>query len=119
MLSGTTAARSVLWTVSYPLGAVGAQRSGAGLGVVMGLLNGVWAVTALLSPLVAGVAAGHLGPQAVFGLTEAACLTVLAATVAVTWRPRHPGECAPGTGNALRRALPPRGGKGQGEGVRR
>jgi MFS family permease len=98
MLCATTAARSVLWTVSYPLGAVGAQRSGAGLGVVMGLLNGVWAVTALLSPLVAGVATGHLGPQAVFGLTEAACLTVLAATVAVTWRPRHPGQCAPGTG---------------------
>ena len=43
MLCATTAARSVLWTVSYPLAAAGAERSGAGLGVVMGLLNGVWA----------------------------------------------------------------------------
>jgi hypothetical protein len=29
MLCATTAARSVVWTVSYPLGATGAQRSGA------------------------------------------------------------------------------------------
>ena len=99
MLCATTAARSVLWTVGYPLGAAGAQRSGAGLGVVMGMLNGVWAVSALLSPLLAGLATGRLGPRVVFGLTEAVCLTVLAATVAVTWRPRHPGQNAPGTGS--------------------
>ena len=98
MLCATTAARAVLWTVSYPLGASGAQRSGAGLGVVMGLLNGVWAVTALLGPLLAGLATEHLGGRAVFGLTEATCVTVLAATVAVAWRPRHSGQCAPGTG---------------------
>jgi MFS family permease len=107
MLCATTAARSVLWTVSYPLGAVGAQRSGAGLGVVMGLLNAVWAVTALLSPLLAGLAAGRLGPQVVFGLTEAVCLTVLAATVAVAWRPRHPGQNAPGTGAGIAAARRP------------
>jgi MFS family permease len=64
----------------------------------MGLLNGVWAVTALLSPLLAGLVTEQLSPRAVFGLTEAACLAVLAATVAVTWRPRHPGQCAPGSG---------------------
>jgi MFS family permease len=98
MLCATTGARSVLWTVSYPLGAVGAERSGAGLGVVMGLLNGVWAVTALLSPLLAGVATEHLSSRAVFGLAEAVCVTVFAAAVAVAWRPRHPGQCAPGTG---------------------
>jgi MFS family permease len=98
MLCATTGARSVLWTVSYPLGAVGAERSGAGLGVVMGLLNGVWAVSALLSPLLAGIATEHFSPQAVFGLTEAVCVTVFAAAVAVAWRSRHPGQCAPGTG---------------------
>jgi predicted MFS family arabinose efflux permease len=98
MLCATTGARSVLWTVSYPLGAVGAERSGAGLGVVMGLLNGVWAVSALLSPLLAGIATEHFSPRAVFGLTEAVCVTVFAAAVAVAWRSRHPGQCAPGTG---------------------
>jgi MFS family permease len=81
MLCATTAARSVLWTVSYPLAAAGAERSGAGLGVVMGLLNGVWALTVLVGPLAAGLAAHVASPQAVFGLTAAACVAVLAVTV--------------------------------------
>ena len=95
MLCATTAARSVLWTVSYPLAAAGAQRRGAGLGVVMGLLNGVWAATALLSPLLAGLAAEHVGPQAVFATTEAACVAVLAATVVLARRTRHPDQSVP------------------------
>ena len=81
MLCATTAARSVLWTVSYPLAAAGAERNGAGLGVVMGLLNGVWALTVLVGPLAAGLAAQFASPQAVFGLTAAACVAVLAVTV--------------------------------------
>jgi predicted MFS family arabinose efflux permease len=88
MLCTTTLARSVLWTVSYPLAATGAERSGAGVGMVMGLLNGVWAVTVLLSPLCAAFVAGYLSPRAVFGLTAAACLALLAVT-AVTVRPRR------------------------------
>jgi predicted MFS family arabinose efflux permease len=81
MLCATTAARSVLWTVSYPLAAAGAERSGAGLGIVMGLLNGVWALTVLVGPLLAGLAAQVATPQAVFALTAAACVAVLAMTV--------------------------------------
>jgi len=81
MLCATTAARSVLWTVSYPLAAAGAERSGAGLGVVMGLLNGVWALTVLLGPLVAGLAAQVASPQTVFAMTAVACIAVLAVTV--------------------------------------
>jgi MFS family permease len=88
MLCVTTAARSVLWTVSYPLAAEGARQSSAGLGVVVGLLNGVWAATTVLGPLVAGLAVEHLSPRAVFGLTEAACGAALAVTVAVAWRTR-------------------------------
>ncbi|MGE5132075.1 MAG: MFS transporter [Gemmatimonadota bacterium] len=91
MLCATTVARSVLWTVSYPLAAAGAERSGAGVGVVMGLLNGVWAVTVLLSPLAAGFVAGFVSAQAVFGLTAAACVVVLAATAAAVrgdWKRR-------------------------------
>ncbi len=90
MLCITTAARSVLWTVSYPLAAEGARQSSAGLGVVVGLLNGIWAATTVLGPLVAGLAMGHLSPRAVFGLTEVACTAALAATVAVAWRTRSP-----------------------------
>ncbi len=83
MLCATAAARSVVWTVSYPLGAAGAARTGAGFGVVMGLLNGVWAVTAVVIPLVAGAVAERLSAPSVFGLAELSCLAVLAAAVLV------------------------------------
>lgn len=96
MLCATTVARSVLWTVSYPLAAAGAERSGAGVGVVMGLLNGVWAVTVLLSPLAAAFVAGFASPRAVYGLTAAATLAVLVAT-AVTVRPSRPPDAVRGS----------------------
>ena len=95
MLCGTTAARSILWTVSYPLAAEGAQRTGASVGVVVGLLNGIWAATAVLGPLAAGLGVEHLSPQVVFGLTEALCVTVLAAIIALAWRVRRPVSRAP------------------------
>jgi MFS transporter, ACS family, D-galactonate transporter len=103
MLCATTVARSVLWTVSYPLAAAGAERSGAGVGVVMGLLNGMWAVTVLLSPLAAGFVAGFASAQAVFGLTAAACVVVLAATVVTVYPPRR-RTAAPGTAGHLEHA---------------
>ena len=86
MLCVATAARSVLWTVSYPLAATAAERRGIGLGAAVGLLNGIWAATAVLGPLAAGLAAEHLGGRAAFGLTEAACAAALAVTVAAAGR---------------------------------
>jgi hypothetical protein len=71
MLCLTTAARSVLWTVSYPLAANAAERRGVGLGATVGLLNGVWAATAVLGPLAAGITAEHLSGQAAFGRNQA------------------------------------------------
>lgn len=118
MLCATTAARSLLWTVSYPLAAAGAAHSGAGLGVVMGVLNGVWAVSALLSPLLAGLATGHVGPRAVFALTEAACVAVLAATMALARRPRRPDRCVPGEGPPAA-GVPAAPGRRPGSGVKR
>jgi MFS family permease len=90
MLCAATAARSVLWTVSYPMAADAAGRRGLGLGATVGLLNGVWAATAVLGPLGAGLTAEGLGARAAFGLTEAACAAALAVTVAAAWRSRHP-----------------------------
>ena len=101
MQCATTAARSLLWTVSYPLAAAGAERTGAGLGVVMGLLNGVWAATVLLGPLAAGLAAGKLSAQAVFGLTAVACLAVLAVTILATGSFRRPAAVARTLGGDL------------------
>ncbi|MDR0346143.1 MAG: MFS transporter, partial [Nocardiopsaceae bacterium] len=97
MLCATTAARAVLWTVSYPLAAAGAERSGAGLGVVMGLLNGVWAATVLLGPLLAGAGAELAGAQVTFGLSAVVCLTVLAAAIPAAAPLRVPGWGARGT----------------------
>jgi MFS family permease len=108
MLCVTTAARSVLWTVSYPLAASagagssasssasssaggGAGRgAGTGLGASVGLLNVIWAATAVLGPLGAGAAAGHLGVPAAFGLTQAVCAAALAVTAVLAWRARRP-----------------------------
>lgn len=101
MLCATTAARSVLWTISYPLGAAGAQRCGAGLGVMMGLLNGVWAATALLSPLLAGLAAEHVSARVVFAATVAGCVVVLGATVVLARRTRHPDQSVLADDHAL------------------
>jgi MFS family permease len=86
-LCTATAARSVLWTVSYPLAAKGSGHNSAGIGVAVGLLNGVWAATAVLGPLTAGLATEHFGPRTIFGLTEASCAAMLAAA-AVAWRTR-------------------------------
>jgi MFS family permease len=88
MLCAATAARSVLWTVSYPLAAEAAGRRGIGLGATVGLLNGIWAATAVLGPLGAGLAAQHLGGRAAFGLTEAVCAAALAVTVVAAGRSR-------------------------------
>ena len=90
MLCAATAARSVLWTVSYPLAAEAAGRRGIGLGAAVGLLNGIWAATAVLGPLGAGLAAQHLGGRAAFALTDAVCAAALAVTVIAagrTWPP--------------------------------
>jgi MFS family permease len=86
MLCAATAARSVLWTVSYPLAAEAAGRRGIGLGAAVGWLNGIWAATAVLGPLGAGLAAQHLGGRTAFGLTEAVCVAALAVTVAASGR---------------------------------
>jgi MFS family permease len=105
MLCVATAARSVLWTVSYPLAATAAERRGIGLGAAVGLLNGIWAATAVLGPLVAGLAAQHLGGRAAFGLTEAACAAALAVTVAAAGRDWLPALRETGRGRlAARRA---------------
>jgi MFS family permease len=88
----------------------GAGQHGAGqhgLGASIGLLNLIWAATAVLGPLAAGLAAEHLGPGAAFGLTQAACVVALAVTATMTWRGRRRGRgceiltrctCCPRTG---------------------
>jgi predicted MFS family arabinose efflux permease len=86
VLVGSAVARSVLWTVCYPLAARGAERTGIGVGVVMGYLQAVWAVTSVISPLAAGALTGSIRPQAIFSLTTVSCLVVLSCSVAWFYR---------------------------------
>jgi MFS family permease len=101
MLCVTTAARSVLWTVSYPLAADAAQQRGVGTGAALGLLNGIWAATAVLGPLAAGAAAEHLSARVVFGLTQVACVAGLAIAIAAAWRPARRAAAAQSEQGAL------------------
>ncbi|MGO8877458.1 MAG: MFS transporter [Acidimicrobiales bacterium] len=88
MICAAAVARSVLWTVCYPLAARGAERMGIGVGVVMGFLQAVWATTSVISPLAAGGLAGVLSSRQIFALGLLGCLAILAGTVA--WLSRHP-----------------------------
>ncbi|MGD1011222.1 MAG: MFS transporter [Acidimicrobiales bacterium] len=72
MLCATALVRSVLWVVAYPLGGSGAKDAGLGVGVVMGLLNVVWAVSAIVCPLVVGALIGPLGLRGTFAVSQLA-----------------------------------------------
>ena len=85
MLCATAAVRSVLWAVGYPLGASGASHAGVGLGVVMGLLNVVWALSTVVSPLIAGAMVGPLGARATFAIAE----VLLGAGLVTGWLAFH------------------------------
>jgi MFS family permease len=87
MLCAGAVTRAVMWTVSYPLAARGAEQRGLGLGVVMGAVQAIWAATSVISPMVAGAAAGSAGPAVVYFLAALATLAILA--VAVAWMSRR------------------------------
>jgi predicted MFS family arabinose efflux permease len=86
VLVGSSVARSVLWTVGYPLAARGAEQTGVGVGVVMGYLQAVWAMTSVITPLAAGTMTGSLSSSAIFSLSAVCCLVVLGGTVAWVYR---------------------------------
>jgi len=62
--------RSPFWaaisTLSYPLGALGAQRAGIGSASVMGLLNLVWGAAGALGPIAAAATAQAASEQVAF-----------------------------------------------------
>ncbi|MBV8216916.1 MAG: MFS transporter, partial [Solirubrobacterales bacterium] len=76
MLCASTATRGMLWSAAYPLGSAGAERTGAGVGVVTGFLNVVWAGTSLFTPLAAGAITSDAGPRATVAAAQALALAV-------------------------------------------
>jgi predicted MFS family arabinose efflux permease len=71
---------AVLFGISFPLAAWGADRAGIGRGVVLGLLNAVWAASTVIGPIAGGALADAAGRSAVYlllvgaSLVAAACL---------------------------------------------
>jgi MFS family permease len=67
--------RSLVWagasTIAYAIGTAGAARAGLPRGTVIGLMNVVWGVASLVSPLVAGALAQSVGERPVYVLLAA------------------------------------------------
>jgi MFS family permease len=62
----STGPRSVITAVSYPLAAETAATAGLGEGVVIGLLNGTWAIGLVLAPVIAGALDQAAGPATAY-----------------------------------------------------
>jgi hypothetical protein len=55
-----------------------------GLGATVGLLNGIWAATAVVGPLAAGGVAEHLSARVAFALTGISCIATLCLAAATS-----------------------------------
>jgi predicted MFS family arabinose efflux permease len=70
---------AVLFGISFPLAAWGAEQAGIGKGVVLGMLNGVWAASNVIGPIAGGALAQLAGRSSVYVV-----LTV-ASVIAALW----------------------------------
>lgn len=62
VLMAATAPRAVISTISYPLATHSVGQDALGDGVIIGLLNGTWAIGLVLAPLLAGAVDQLAGP---------------------------------------------------------
>jgi hypothetical protein len=75
-LLASAADRAGLNTVSYLLAGSGAESAGAGRGAVIRLVNLSWGVAAVIGPLAASAAHGHIDERVPFAIIAALCLAV-------------------------------------------
>jgi predicted MFS family arabinose efflux permease len=75
---------AVLFGISFPLAAWGAEQAGIGKGVVLGMLNGVWALANVIGPIAGGALAQVAGRSSVYLLLVAVCAA--AALWLVPWQ---------------------------------
>jgi MFS family permease len=64
---------AVLYAVGYPLGADGADRAGLGHGVVLGVINLVWGVGAVVGPVAGSALSQAAGDRVSYALLAALC----------------------------------------------
>jgi MFS family permease len=82
---------AVLFGISFPLAAWGAEQAGIGKGVVLGMLNGVWAAANVVGPIAGGAIAQLAGRSAVYLV-----LTALSVVAALWLVPRRRPVAATG-----------------------
>jgi MFS family permease len=75
-LLASAGGRAGLNTFSYLLAGSGAESAGAGRGAVIGLVNLSWGVAAVIGPLAASAAHGHIDERVPFGIIAVLCLAV-------------------------------------------
>ena len=74
---------AILFCISVPLANRGADRAGIGSGAVLGLLNVVWAISAVVAPVAAGLLADSLGRRSVYAGLVVACAVGASAFLAL------------------------------------
>ncbi len=67
---------AVLYTVTFPLGALGGREAGIGVGTVAALLNIVWAASMLVAPIAAGAVSQAAGDRAAYAAVAALSVAV-------------------------------------------
>jgi MFS family permease len=67
---------ALLYTISFPLAANGALRTGVGRGAALGLMNVGWGAATLLGPLMAGVLAETVGDRAAYAVVIVLALAI-------------------------------------------
>jgi MFS family permease len=70
---------SILYGVGYPLAADGADRASLGHGLVLGLINLLWGIGAVIGPVLGGALAGLAGDGVTFAALVVACAVSAAA----------------------------------------
>lgn len=88
-----------LFTPAFTLISQGAERSGLAQGVAFGLMNGAWALGAMVGPAAAGAIAAQTGDPVPFLLAAGICVAALAAIRSATgarfpWPRATPGRTA-------------------------
>jgi MFS transporter, DHA1 family, solute carrier family 18 (vesicular amine transporter), member 1/2 len=75
--------QSVLYGVGYPLGADGADRAGLGHGLVLGLVNLIWGLGAVVGPVLGAAVADALGDRAAYAMLVVLSFAMGAAVIRV------------------------------------
>jgi hypothetical protein len=67
---------AVLYTVTFPLGALGGREAGIGVATIAALLNIVWAASMLVAPVAAGAISQAAGDRAAYAAVAALSVAV-------------------------------------------